>query len=268
MKIKDRISSLIETFKGLPIFKKALVIIGSIGSFIVIFIISLYCLVTWEVVDDIPSTRELVQVRKPVASTLYDRNGKLLGKYYIENRSEIEVEDLNDFYKNALIATEDIRFYKHNGVDTRSLFRVLLKTIFLQRDASGGGSTITQQLAKNLYPRKNFRVLSTLVNKFREMEIARRLEEIYEKDEILLFYSNTVSFGERAFGLHTAAHRFFNKRPEELLLEEAATLVGMLKATSYYSPRNYPERAQSRRNVVLGQMAKYDFITDATYDQI
>jgi penicillin-binding protein 1A len=100
------------------------------------------------------------------------------------------------------------------------------------------------------------------------MEIARRLEEIYEKDEILLFYSNTVSFGERAFGLHTAAHRFFNKRPEELLLEEAATLVGMLKATSYYSPRNYPERAQSRRNVVLGQMAKYDFITDATYGQI
>ncbi|NNF36938.1 MAG: penicillin-binding protein, partial [Saprospiraceae bacterium] len=268
MEVRKTLTNWITSFKQLKPWKKVIAVLGALAALVFFFILLTYFLVTTGSVVDIPSTKELVQVRKPVASSLYDRNGELLGKYYIENRSEIEVEDLNDFYKNALIATEDIRFYKHNGVDTRSLFRVLLKTIFLQRDASGGGSTITQQLAKNLYPRKRYKLFGTLVNKFREMEIARRLEDIYEKDEILLFYSNTVSFGERAFGLHTAAHRFFNKRPDELLLEEAATLVGMLKATSYFSPRNHPERAQSRRNVVLGQMAKYDFITDVTYDQI
>ncbi len=268
MKVKEKLTSLKNAFKALKPWKKVLVLLGGFLSSFLFFIFLLYILVTTGAVTDIPSTKELVQVRKPVASELYAREGELLGRYYIENRSEIEVEDLNDFYKNALIATEDIRFYKHNGVDTRSLIRVFLKTILLQKDASGGGSTITQQLAKNLYPRKRYKILSTLVNKFREMEIARRLEKIYEKDEILLFYSNTVSFGERAFGLHTSSHRFFNKKPDELLLEEAATLVGMLKATSYFSPRNHPERATSRRNVVLSQMAKYDFITDVTYEQI
>ena len=268
MKIKERITNLIEAFKKLPTIKKVLVGVSGGAGMIMFSILLLYFMVTWEMVDDIPSTKELVQVRKPVGSELYDRNENLLGRYFIENRSEVEVEDLNDFYKNALIATEDIRFYKHNGVDGRSLIRVFLKTILLQRDASGGGSTITQQLAKTLYPRKRYMMFSTLVNKFREMEIARRIEDIYEKDEILLMYSNSVSFGERAFGLNTASFRFFNKRPDELLLEEAATLVGMLKATSYYSPRNHPERARTRRNVVLSQMAKYDFITKPTYDQI
>lgn len=268
MKVRKTLTNWITSFKQLKPWKKVIAVLGTLAVLVFLFLLLTYILVTTGSVVDIPSTKELVQVRKPVASTLYDRNGELLGKYYIENRSEIEVEDLNDFYKNALIATEDIRFYKHNGVDTRSLFRVLLKTIFLQRDASGGGSTITQQLAKNLYPRKRYKLLSTLINKFREMEIARRLEEIYEKDEILLFYSNTVSFGERAFGLYTASHRFFNKNPEDLLLEEAATLVGMLKATSYFSPRNHPDRAKERRNVVLLQMAKYDFITKPTFDQI
>ena len=228
----------------------------------------LHLLVVFEVVVDIPSTKALSNVRNPLASELFDGSGKPLGKYFIENRSPLEITDLNDFYKNTLIATEDIRFYKHNGVDTRSLFRVFFKTLLLQKDASGGGSTITQQLAKNLFPRKSYMVLSTMINKFREMAMAKRIEKIYTKDEILAYYSNTVSFGERAFGLHTASHRFFNKHPRDLLLEEAATLVGMLKATSYYNPRNYPDRARSRRNVVLGQLAKYDFISKETLTQL
>lgn len=257
-----------QHFLDLSRGKKIVVVIGGGAAFLLFSIWFIYLLVTLEFIDEIPSSKDLVQVQNPLASELYDSKGNLLGKYYVENRSPITVEDINEFYKNALIATEDIRFYKHNGVDKRSLLRVFFKSILLQKDASGGGSTITQQLAKNLYPRKRYKLLSTLVNKFREMEIAMRLEEIYEKDEILMLYSNTVSFGERAFGLYTAAHRFFNKAPKDLLLEEAATLVGMLKATSYYSPRKYPDRAKNRRNVVLGQMAKYDFISTKTYDQI
>ena len=144
------------------------------------------------------------------------------------------------------------------------MLRVLFKTVLLRKEASGGGSTLTQQLAKNLYPRKKYRHFSTVFNKFREMEIARRLEKVYSKEEILVLYSNTISFGELAFGLPTAARRFFNKSPKDLSLEEAALLVGVLKATSKYSPRRFPERAKERRNVVFAQLARYDFIEDST----
>lgn len=228
----------------------------------------LFLSVRWQIIDKLPSQNELQHINNPLASTLHAENEKIIGRYYIENRSYLEYEELNDFYKNALIATEDHRFYKHKGVDYKSILRVFFKTILLQKDASGGGSTITQQLVKNLYPRKKYKLFSTLINKFREISIAQKLEKIYSKEELLLLYSNTVSFGEQAFGLQTAAKRFFNKEPNQLLLEEAATLVGMLKATTYYSPRNYPERAEKRRNVVLQQMVKNDFITETTANDL
>lgn len=221
-----------------------------------------------EWVDDLPSKLELKDIQNPIASELYTSDEKLIGKYFLENRSDLKFTDVNEHFKNALIATEDKRFYNHNGVDTRSLFRVFFKSILFQQDRSGGGSTITQQLVKNLYPRKRYSMFSTIFNKYREMAIAKRLESIYTKDELLLLYANTVSFGEQAFGLATAAKRFFNKEPNALLIEEAATLVGILKATSYYSPRNYPDRAKSRRNIVLQQMVKNDYLKQDVFAQL
>jgi len=221
-------------------------------------------LIAFEVVDELPTKQELAQIQNPYGSELYSANGQIIGRFYSENRSPLKAADLNEFYRSALFATEDIRFFEHNGVDTRSLLRVLFKTILLRKEASGGGSTLTQQLVKNLYPRKTYRYFSTVFNKFREMEIARRLEKVYSKEEILVLYSNTISFGERAFGLPTAARRFFNKSPKDLSLQEASLLVGLLKATSSYSPRRFPERAKQRRNVVFAQLARYEFIEDST----
>ena len=228
----------------------------------------LFLSVRFELITDLPDEMQLTSIENPNASELYAADDKLIAKYFIENRTDLAWEDLTDHYKNALIATEDVRFYQHSGVDMRSLARVAVKTLMLQRSSSGGGSTLTQQLAKNLYPRQEFAMFGTVINKFREMCIARDLEELYSKDQILLLYSNTVSFGELAFGLKTGALRFFNKQPTDLLLEEAATLVGMLKAPSFYSPRRFPERARDRRNVVLGQMAKYGYITPAALEEL
>ena len=238
-----------------------------IGFLLLLFLFLSYltmrAIVAFEVLEELPSKNELAQIQNPYASELYSADGQIFGRFYSENRSPLKPEDLNESYISALLATEDIRFLDHNGVDNRSLLRVLIKTILLQKESSGGGSTITQQLVKNIYPRKKYRIFSTVINKFREMEIARRLEDIYNKEEILVLYSNTISYGERAFGLSTAARRFFNKVPKDLVLEEAALLVGLLKATSSYSPRRYPERAKQRRNVVISQLARYNFITDS-----
>ena len=234
----------------------------------VVILLLLFILVRFEVITDLPDELELLSIENPNASELYDADNRLIGRYYTENRTDLAWEDLNSYYKDALIATEDVRFYEHNGIDFRSLGRVAVKTILLQRSSSGGGSTLTQQLAKNVFPRENFKMLSTVTNKFREMCIARRLEKLYSKDQILLMYTNTVSFGELAFGLKTGAERFFNKKAEDLLLEEAATLVGILKAPTYYSPRRYPERAVERRNVVLEQMVRYAFITEAVKEEV
>lgn len=234
----------------------------------IVFLSTLFVLVRFEVIGELPAENEIASIENPNASSLYATDGKLIGRFFIENRTNLEFDELSEFYKDALIATEDVRFYEHNGVDLRSLARVAVKSVLMQQSSSGGGSTLTQQLVKNLYPRERYRFFSLIINKFREMNIARRVEKVYSKDQILLLYTNTVSFGELAFGLKTGAERFFNKEPDQLLLEEAATLVGILKAPSHYSPRNHPERAKQRRNIVLQQMLKYDFITAKVADQI
>ncbi len=135
-------------------------------------------------------------------------------------------------------------------------------------EAAGGGSTISQQLAKNLFPRQHYSVLTLPVSKIKEITVATRLEDMYEKDEILMLYLNTVPFGGNVYGIEAASKRFFNKSAKELKTEEAATLIGMLKATTYYSPRLYPDRSQQRRNVVLSQMAKYNYLTEAQRDSL
>lgn len=207
-----------------------------------------------------PSKRELTSIRNAVASEVYSADSVLLGRYYIQDRTEIKYHDISPHLINALIATEDIRFYQHSGIDFRSLGRVLVKTILLQDESSGGGSTITQQLAKNLYPRKTYWMASMLVNKFREALIALRIESIYSKEEILALYLNTIPFADNTFGIQSASKRFFSTTSKALTLEQAGVLVGMLKATHYYNPRLFPDRARDRRNVVFSQMARYNFL--------
>lgn len=216
----------------------------------------------------LPDNQSIKQIQNPMASEVYTADGELMGTYYIENRQFLEPGEVPESIRNALIAIEDVRFYKHSGIDSRSLLRVFFKSLLLRREGSGGGSTLTQQLAKNLYPRENYRVLSMPVNKVKEMIMAVRIEKVYSKDEILEMYLSTVSFGENTFGIKAASRRYFNKEPRDLRLQESAVLVGMLKATRTYNPVNYPGRAQERRNLVLEQMAKYGYLEVSGADSL
>ncbi len=210
----------------------------------------------------LPTYAELRDIRNDEASVLYSEDGELIGKYYIENRTNVKYEGITRNALDALIATEDVRFYEHQGVDKISMLRVFFKTFLLRHRSSGGGSTISQQLAKNLYPREEQQVTFMPVVKLKEMFTARRLENIYTKDEILALYLNTVSFGENTYGIESAAQKYFSTSASDLSLPEAATLIGMLKGPSRYNPRLHPERALQRRNTVIGQMIKYDFLTE------
>jgi len=216
----------------------------------------------------LPDNQSLKQIQNPIATEVYSADGILMGTYYIQNRQYLEPSEIPETIKDALVATEDIRFYNHKGIDTRSLFRVFFKTLLLRKEGSGGGSTITQQLAKNLYPRSENGAFSMPANKIKEMATARRMEKVYTKDEILEMYLSTVPFGENTFGIKAASRRFFNNDPQDLQLEEAAVLVGMLKATQSYNPVRNPDRALVRRNVVLAQMAKYTYLSAEVADSL
>ncbi|MBF9254602.1 transglycosylase domain-containing protein [Pontibacter sp. 172403-2] len=217
---------------------------------------------------DMPSRRELKAVQNSTASEVYATDGTLLGRYYIQDRTNVKYTDIASSAIQALVATEDARFYKHSGIDVRSLGRVIVKTLLLQDESSGGGSTLSQQLAKNLYPRKNYWLWDMPVNKLREMIIAQKLEAIYSKEEILELYLNTVPMGGNLYGIERAAQRFFSTSAGALKPEQAAVLIGMLKATTTYNPRLNPKRSQQRRNVVLAQMAKYNYLTTAQADSL
>ena len=221
-----------------------------------------FILVFLGVFGPVPSKQQLHQINNPVASEVYSADGKIIGRYYVENRSNVTFDKISPNVINALIATEDSRFYEHRGIDELALLRVLVKSILMHHKSSGGGSTISQQIAKNLYPRVDYGPFSLPVNKLREAIIAYRLERIYDKHQILAMYLNTVPFAENIFGIEVAAERFFSKKPAKLTVNEAAVLVGMLKANNYYNPRTHPERATKRRNVVINQMAKYEYITE------
>ena len=242
-----------------------------LGGLVVLGLVSglaLYLAVRAEVFGKLPTDEQLRTIQNFTASEVYTYDRILLGRYYVENRTNTTLDNINPAIAQALIATEDARFYEHNGVDRRSLARVLVKSILLRQENSGGGSTISQQLAKNLFPRQRYSLLTMPVNKIKEITVATRLEKMYSKDEILMLYLNTVPFGGNVFGIEAAAKRFFNKSAKELSTPEAATLIGMLKATTYYSPRLYPDRSQQRRNVVLGQMARYDYLTAVQRDSL
>lgn len=238
-------------------FKSFFYLIG--GSFIVLVLFVF--LIYFGAFGKLPSTAYLEQLKNPITSTLYASNNEPIGYYYLQNRSNADSSQITASLKEALVATEDNRFYTHSGIDYKSYGRVFIKSIILGQNA-GGGSTVTQQVAKNIFGRQKQFFLATPIHKIREIFIAKRLEHIYDKEDILLLYLNTVSFGENMYGIEKASQRFFNKPPEKLTIPECATLIGLLKAPSYYSPRVHPERALLRRNVVLSQMRKYGFLTE------
>jgi penicillin-binding protein 1A len=213
-----------------------------------------------------PGKRELIKIQNPLASEVYTADSVLLGRYFLQDRTYVKYDDISPVVINALISTEDVRFYEHSGIDFVSLGRVLFKSILLQDESSGGGSTLTQQLAKNLYPRKKYWVLSMVMNKLREVIIALRIENIYSKEDIIALYLNTIPFADNTYGIQAASQRFYSTEAKGLTLNQAAVLIGMLKATHYYNPRLFPKRALQRRNVVMRQMVKYNFISSATAD--
>lgn len=235
----------------------ACIAIGTVSGAAAFFIF----LVWSGVFGPLPSGAQLREINHPVASEVYSADSVLLGRYFLQDRTPVSADEIPASLKEALIATEDVRFYEHDGIDVKSMLRVIVKTLLLQKESSGGGSTITQQLAKNLYPRKAYPVFSLPINKVREMIIASRLEDVYTKDEILVLYLNTIPFADNTYGVKTAADRFYSTAVKDLTVDQSAMLIGMLKATHNYNPRLFPERAKQRRDLVIAQMEKYHFIS-------
>jgi penicillin-binding protein 1A len=224
----------------------------------------------------LPDFKALENPDSEIASGLYSADGVLLGTYYRENRSPIKYEDLSSNLVNALISTEDVRFNEHSGIDMTAMIRVFVKSIILGQDA-GGGSTLSQQTAKNLFKTRtdeNQGVLSSipglrmLIIKTKEWIVATQLEKAYTKNEILTLYLNTSEFGSNAYGIKTASETFFNKKPSDLAVQEAAVLVGLFKAPTYYSPVYNPDNSIRRRNTVLYQMVKNDHLTEEEFDSL
>ncbi len=244
--------------------KYLLIASGAGAALILIF----YFLVLGGAFGHVPSKEELSQINNAEATDVFAADGSILGKYFLENRTQIPYEQISPKLIQALIATEDARFYDHAGVDMRSMMRVAFKSVLMGDASSGGGSTLSQQLAKNLFPRKSYWMMSLPINKVREMIVARRLEKVYSKEEILTYYLNTVSFGEDVFGVNAATQRFFNINPLDIKVQDAAAVVGMLKATTSYNPYRNPERAKNRRNVVLNQMVKYGYLQQTEADSL
>ena len=223
-----------------------------------------------------PSFEELENPKSNLATEIYGDDGHVIGTFFVQNRSYVQYEDLFpadstrhltlDGYRvppvvAALISTEDVRFRSHSGIDIPSLFRVMIRTVAMRDTSQGGGSTITQQVAKNLFPRdtvrnrsKVTRTMKLVQSKFKEWITAIKLEHNYTKEEIAAMYLNTVEYGSNAFGIKSAASTFFGKSPDELNIQEAAVLVGVVNAPTRYSPVRNPENALARRNLVINRM--------------
>ena len=215
---------------------------------------------------------ELEDLQNPInryATQVYSSDGKVLGTWHLdrENRVVVPYEKISPYVVNALVATEDERFYEHSGIDFWALGRAIVKRGILGQVEAGGGSTITQQLAKQLYSKKAHSTLERLMQKPIEWVIAIKLERNYTKQEIIALYLNYFNFLHGADGIKTAANTYFNKEPSQLDICESATLVGLCKNPSLFNPVRYPERARQRRNVVLAQMLKVGYFTQAQYDK-
>lgn len=234
-----------------------------------VFVVLLMSSITMGLWGFMPSFEELENPKSNLASEIYSADGVLLGTFYIHNRSNVRYDEISPQTIDALLATEDIRFHYHSGVDIRGIFRVLVRNILGGRRSAGGGSTISQQLAKNLFPRgENPSFAKIVITKLKEWVTASKLERSYTKEEIIAMYLNTVDFGSHAFGIKSAAKTYFNTSPDSLKLEEAAVLIGMLKAPSWFHPVRNPVRALQRRQVVINQMARYGYLSKAEHDSL
>src|SRR5687768_6952413 len=233
------------------------VLLGGFGTFVLVILLAMLGLF-----GKLPSLKELENPTILQSSEVYAADGTLMGKYYLErgNRSNINYRDISPHVINALVATEDERFYDHAGID----FKSTLRAVFLL-GKEGGGSTITQQLAKTLLfeGQGSRNSIARVMEKLKEYIVAIRLERNFTKEEIVSLYLNAVSFSANVFGIRNASRTFFQKEPDRLNVEEAALLVGTLKANYSYDPRLFPVASRERRNTVLGQMAKNNYITDA-----
>ena len=218
----------------------------------------------------LPAISELQNPKNKYATEIYSSDLQLIGRYFKskENRVGVRYNEISENVVEALIATEDVRFYDHSGIDGRALTRAVILTGILQRKSSGGGSTITQQLAKQLYSPEADNIIERALQKPIEWVISVQLEKLYTKEEILAMYLNEFDFLNNAVGIKSAAQVYFSTSPDKLKIEEAATLVGMCKNPSYFNPVRFNERTQGRRNTVLNQMRKADYITDEQCDSL
>ena len=272
--IKKAFQWYIGIYKGRPWYIKLL---SATVSFIVVVILYLGAvdINLFGLFGKSPSISTILNTRPAQASEIYSADSVMIGKFFSENRTPVKYEEVNPVFWNALIDTEDERFYHHFGVDFQA-FAAALKDYVVHHDARGA-STITQQLAKNLFRVRteystgllgNISGIKMLIMKTKEWITAVKLEANFNKEEILTMYANTVDFGSNAFGIKTACKTYFNTTPQNLTSEQAAVLVGMLKATTYYNPRLHPDNSKSRRNVVLSNMLHHGHLTQVQYDSI
>ena len=268
--------------------KRIIVALWAVTATGILGLTLLFLLAKWEVLGPMPTFDELENPKTNLATQIYSADGAVLGTYFIENRTYLSYEELFpedrtkwleiDGHKlppivAALLATEDVRFFDHSGIDFEATARAGIKTVILRQSGQGGGSTITQQLAKNLYKtRRRSHGLEgktgTFAAKAQEYVIATQLEHNYTKEEIVAMYLNTVEYGSNAFGIKSAAATFFGKSPAELNIQEAAVLVGVVNAPTRYSPVRNPENALRRRNTVLKRIEAAGGITEAQYDSL
>ena len=218
---------------------------------------------------ELPSFEELEHPDSKLATQVLAEDGEVLTTFHIENRTYISYDELSKNLVHAAVATEDVRFYRHSGVDMKGLGRVAVKTLLLRDSSQGGGSTITQQLAKTLYPRnEKSGKLALVITKLKEWITAVRLERDYTKDEIMAMYLNSIFFGSGAYGVKSASETFFAKAPSELSVEESALLIGMVNKPTRYNPALNPDESIKRRNFVIGRMEKAGYISKAERDSL
>lgn len=256
-----------ETNTGFAVRKKKYVLFfWSLYAAIVLIVAMLFALISSGNLGYMPSFQVLENPQSSLASEVYSADGVLLGKYYIENRSDARFDELSPYLVDALIATEDIRFMNHSGIDFRALARAVAGV--LTGSSKGGGSTITQQLAKLLFHENPQSKILRVKQKLNEWVIAIKLEQRYSKQEILTLYLNKFDFINNAVGIKSASRIYFNTSCDSLKLEQAALLIGMAKNPAFYNPVRRPDTAMFRRNIVLAQMYKYGYIDREIYDSV
>ena len=272
--VRKAVNWYIHIFKGRPWYIKIVSTIASLIVFFILYLLAVDCNFLW-LFGKSPSMEMIKNKRPAQASEIYSADGQQIGKFFSENRTPVNYEDVNPVFWEALIDTEDERFYSHHGIDYAA-FGAALKDYVMHHDARGA-STITQQLAKNLFRVRteystgllgNIPGLKMLIMKSKEWITAYKLEYFFTKEEILTQYANTVDFGSNAFGIKTAAKTYFGTTPKMLTVEQAAVLVGMLKATTYYNPRIHPDNAVKRRNIVLDNMRQHRHLSQEAFDSL